>query len=257
MQPESSRPAEKRPRRRRWEWLLLLLALLLSFACIFLSSWVSLSTWPDRLVKASMLAGDGADYKRSGENVAFAPLNPGVGTRRRPMPPGCSLRRRTWRGGEYCAAASHAPAFGHANADADAVTGTAGPPPAASPTPTHGPTLAPSPTSPPAAPTPTLASAPTPTEIPTATALPTPTASSTPLPPTDTPTPLPPPTDTPERRIRRAPTTRPIRRSPHQHGHRDRYGYPDRHAHLHPDAGPADQPARRRRRPANHPGLGR
>ncbi len=76
---ESSHPTENRSRRRRWEWLLLLLALLLSFACIFLSSWVSLSTWPDR-VKASMLAGERANYSHSDqEDVAFGSLNPEVG----------------------------------------------------------------------------------------------------------------------------------------------------------------------------------
>ena len=76
---ESSHPKEDRPRRRHWEWLLLLLALLLSFACVFLATWFSLTPWPER-VKASMLAGDGANYKRSGEeDVAFGSVDPGVG----------------------------------------------------------------------------------------------------------------------------------------------------------------------------------
>ena len=146
-----------------------------------------------------MLAGDGADYKRSGENVAFAPLNPGVGDE---AATDAARLQLTPAGRGAAGSIALLPPTPLPSATPTltptAVTGTAGPPPAASPTPTHGPTLAPSPTSPPATPTPTLARAPTPTEIPTATALPTPTASSTPLPPTDTPTPLPPPTDTPE-----------------------------------------------------------
>ncbi len=222
---ESSHPNEDRRRRRHWEWLLLLLALLISFACIFLSTWVSLNTWPDR-VKASMLAGEGADYKRSDqEDVAFGSLNPEVGAEaatdaarlqltpeagRRSTPAGIALLPPT-----PPRLATSTPPLGvvtiipsltlpPSTAPAGASpTGTS--PSSASPTATQSPVSTNTPTSvpPPLTDTPTLIP-PTSTETVT-TVPPTPTETATTPPPTPTDTPEPtdtphvhPPTDTPE-----------------------------------------------------------
>jgi hypothetical protein len=71
---------DQRPLRRRWEFLLLLLALLLSFVCVFSSTWLALNVQPEDLTSANMLPVSHADYGRvSGESTLFAPLNPGVG----------------------------------------------------------------------------------------------------------------------------------------------------------------------------------
>jgi hypothetical protein len=223
---ESSHPTEKKSRRRRWEWLLLLLALLMSFACIFLSSWFSLSTWPDRLANASMLAGEGANYKHSDqEDVAFGSLNPGVGAEAatdaarlqltpsnagRGTPAGIALLPptplRLATPTPPLAAVTIAPSLTLPPSPAP----TSAPPTATqTPIPTNTPTLVPSPTDTPTLvpPTPTGTATlvpPTPTE--TATLVPpTPTetatphsqpATDTPVPPTDTPIP-PTPTNTP------------------------------------------------------------
>jgi hypothetical protein len=71
---------DQRPLRRRWELLLLLLALLLSFVCVFSSTWLALNVQPEDLASANMLPVSQADYGRvSRESTSFAPLNPGVG----------------------------------------------------------------------------------------------------------------------------------------------------------------------------------
>ncbi len=68
---------QKRPRRR--EWLILLLALLLSFGCVFCSSGIALTFWPDRLTPASLLASSQADYSRGAlDEVQFGVLDPEV-----------------------------------------------------------------------------------------------------------------------------------------------------------------------------------
>lgn len=68
---------KKRPRRR--EWLILLLALLLSFGCVFCSSGVALNFWPNRLSPASLLASSQADYGRGSlDELQFGVLDPEV-----------------------------------------------------------------------------------------------------------------------------------------------------------------------------------
>jgi hypothetical protein len=233
---ESSHPTEKKSRRRRWEWLLLLLALLMSFACIFLSSWFSLSTWPDRLANASMLAGEGANYKHSDqEDVAFGSINPGVGAEAatdaarlqltpsnagRGTPAGIALLPptplRLATPTPPLAAVTIIPSLTLPLSPAP----TSAPPTATqTPIPTNTPTLVPSPTDTPTLVPPTSTGTatlvpPTPTE--TATLVPpTPTETATPHshPPTDTPVPVPPtdtpvpPTDTP---IPPTPTNTPV-----------------------------------------------
>jgi len=67
-------------RRRRWEWLLLLLAALMSFACIFLATSLAISRPPQRLTSPALLASGRADYGEvPGERRRFGPLHPGVG----------------------------------------------------------------------------------------------------------------------------------------------------------------------------------
>jgi hypothetical protein len=71
---------DQRPLHRRWEFLLLLLALLLSFVCVFSATWLALNNQPEDLTSANMLPVSQADYGRlSSESTPFAPLNPGVG----------------------------------------------------------------------------------------------------------------------------------------------------------------------------------
>jgi hypothetical protein len=192
---ESSHPTENRSRRRHWELLLLLLALLMSFACIFLSTWFSLGTWPDRLANANMLAGEEANYKRSSqEDVAFGSMNPDVGAeaatdaaRLQLTPSGARLSTPA---GIALLPPTPPPS---ATPPLAAVTSTPSPTPA-SPAATHGPTLPPSPSAQPPLGTPTATTKPTATQVP----IPTETAPSTLPPPTDTPTLVPPPlTDTP------------------------------------------------------------
>jgi hypothetical protein len=203
---ESSHPKEDRSRRRHWEWLLLLLALLISFACIFLSTWVSLNTWPDR-VKASMLAGKEANYKHSDqEDAAFGSMNPEVAAEAatdaarlqltpsapgRSTPAGIALLPPT-----PLRLATPTPP----SAAVTTIPSLTPAPTSALPTatqtliPTNTPTSAP-----PLTDTPTLVP---PTSTGTATVVPpTPTETATPVPPTptETATPVPPtPTDTPE-----------------------------------------------------------
>jgi hypothetical protein len=221
---ESSHPTEKKSRRRHWEWLLLLLALLMSFACIFLSTWFSLSTWPDRLANASMLAGEGANYKHSDqEDVAFGSMNPGVGAEAatdaarlqltpsnagRGTPAGIALLPptplRLATPTPPLAAVTIIPSLTLPSSPAPtsaSPTATTRPTSTQTPIPTNTPTLVPLPPTdtptlvpPPPTETATLVP-PTPTETPTLVP-PTPTETATPHshPPTDTPVP---PTDTP------------------------------------------------------------
>jgi len=75
-----SRRRNNRPRRRPWELLLLLFAVLMSLFCVFFATWLALQVRPDVLAEANMLAKSRADYHRlPGEEIAFAPLDPGVG----------------------------------------------------------------------------------------------------------------------------------------------------------------------------------
>ncbi len=70
---------DQRPLRRRWELLLLLLALLMSFVCVFSSTWLAFNVQPEDLASANMLPVSQADYRRlSSESTSFAPLNPDV-----------------------------------------------------------------------------------------------------------------------------------------------------------------------------------
>jgi hypothetical protein len=60
-------------------WLILLLALLLSFGCVFCSSGAALNFWPDRLAPASLLASSQADYGRGPvDELQFRVLDPEV-----------------------------------------------------------------------------------------------------------------------------------------------------------------------------------
>ncbi len=72
-------PDQPKKRFRHREWLILLLALLLSFGCVFCSSGVALNFWPDRLAPASLLASSQADYGRGPvDEVQFGVLDPEV-----------------------------------------------------------------------------------------------------------------------------------------------------------------------------------
>ena len=64
--------------RRYWEWLLLLLALLASFTCVFFSTQLALSFWPDRIQPASMLPGHQADYSGGPGKLRYGRLDPAI-----------------------------------------------------------------------------------------------------------------------------------------------------------------------------------
>jgi hypothetical protein len=65
--------------RRRWELFIVLLALLASFACIFLATGLALRVQPEILASANMLPVSQADYARlAREGTSFAPINPEV-----------------------------------------------------------------------------------------------------------------------------------------------------------------------------------
>src|SRR5574342_422905 len=75
----SAFPEHDKLRHQRWQWLLILLALLMSFACIAVSTGLAVSRPPDRLSSAALLATGQADYGASPrENTRFAPLDPNV-----------------------------------------------------------------------------------------------------------------------------------------------------------------------------------
>ena len=77
---DSSRRINDRPRRRLWELLILLLALLMSLSCVFLATWLALRARPNVLAEANMLSKSQANYRRlSSEETPFAPLDPAVG----------------------------------------------------------------------------------------------------------------------------------------------------------------------------------
>ena len=64
--------------RNRWMWLLLLLALLMSFACVFCSTQLALSSWPDLLTPASLLTERQADYSTEFDRFRFEALDPSI-----------------------------------------------------------------------------------------------------------------------------------------------------------------------------------
>ncbi|MFC1976280.1 hypothetical protein ACFLXQ_07765, partial [Chloroflexota bacterium] len=73
-------PSNEQDRTRNpWMWLLLLLAFLMSFGCVFCSTQLALSFWPDRLTPASMLSERRADYGGGPNNIRFRALDPSAG----------------------------------------------------------------------------------------------------------------------------------------------------------------------------------
>ncbi|VAW35633.1 hypothetical protein MNBD_CHLOROFLEXI01-1864, partial [hydrothermal vent metagenome] len=62
---------------RRNMYALLLLALLINFACIFLAMWLGLNLRPLRNLETSMLAQSSADYGDNSD-FEFAPLDPTI-----------------------------------------------------------------------------------------------------------------------------------------------------------------------------------
>ena len=176
------RRKDDRPRRWPWELLVLVLALLMSLTCVFLSTWLALRIRPEVLVSASMLSDSQADYRRlPSEETPFAPLDPAVG----------------------------------AEAATDVARLDRTPPASATPvgivflpsTPTVTTTPTPSPTASPVA-TRTRAPSATATALPTPTSPPAPT-NTRPAPPSPTSTVTPAPTDTPVPTDTRVPTATP------------------------------------------------
>ncbi len=226
--PELVGPGQEkddRPLRRHWEFLLLFLALLMSFVCIFSSTWLALiRAQPDRLPLANMLPVSQADYGRlPAESTRFAPLNPNVGAEAAtdaarlastpvavggtpvavvPLPstPTPTSRATSTPTPGLVATSTPATTGGPGLTPTPtgsltpigAATGTATPTPTtpgtATPTVTGTPTASPTGT---ASPTATGTGTPTPTATPPNTATPTPTSTLVPPPPgpTDTPTP--------------------------------------------------------------------
>ncbi len=209
MEMESNKADQ--PHRRSWELLLLLLALLMSLACVFFSTWVALRVRPHVLVSANMLAVGTANYGRlPSELTPFAPLDPAVGAEaatdvarlartpdasRTPvgivmLPPTPTITPTPTPTPTDTPVATSAPA------PTAGPTATALPTPT-SPLPTATPTVPPTSTAT-ATSVPTATSAPTNTSVPTSTPVPTDTRVPTST-PTDTPAPTPTlvPTDTP------------------------------------------------------------
>ncbi len=201
---DSSRRSNDRPRRRPWELLLLLLALLMSLSCVFFATWLALRVRPNVLAEANMLPKSQADYRRlPGEGILFAPLNPALG-----IEAATDMARLA-----RTPVSSATPAGIVMLPPTPTVTST----PTPSPTPTPVATRVPVPT---ASPVPTATDLPTPTRLPsTATptvVLPTSTTTATRAPtltpvvtetPIATPTPL--PTDTPVSTSTATPTDTP------------------------------------------------
>jgi hypothetical protein len=155
--------------RRRWEVLLLLLALFLSFACVFFATWLALRIWPDKLASTNMLATSQANYGLlSQADLQFAPMDPRVAAQ----------------------AATDVAYLSRTPDRRDAAAGLIGflpPTPTPTLTPTPTPTSAPPAARPPEA-VPTASQAPSPTRQPTATRLPP--VTDTPQVPTNTPVPI-------------------------------------------------------------------
>ncbi len=77
MEAKFSSPPEKERPRRRWEWLLLVLALLTSFSCVFCSTRLALRWWEEVLTPASLLAQRQADYHLGNrDELKFAAMDP-------------------------------------------------------------------------------------------------------------------------------------------------------------------------------------
>ncbi len=76
--PPTPEPGEKKPRRHR-ELVLLLLALLLSFGCVFCSTWWTfLNFWPDQLTEVNLLAARQANYQGGPESIRLGVLDPSI-----------------------------------------------------------------------------------------------------------------------------------------------------------------------------------
>lgn len=206
----SSPPDQEDTRkRRRWEWLLLLLALLASFACVCSATYMALWIQPNQVVKADMLAQNGADYGGGpGESTQFAPVNADIITDATADARGLQLTPVTDAGEPDDEGVPIAVIPGPALPTATAMLPRAQ---EASPVPTTSPTTSrtttatvtdsPTATSTAEATTTSTATRRPPTQAPAATLMPSVTATETstpvPPPPTNTPVPPPPPTDTP------------------------------------------------------------
>lgn len=208
----SSPPQGYSFRRRRRAWVLLLLALLMSFACVFTSTWLAISRPPGRLAAAPLLAMSQADYgDLPDESRWFAPLRPEVGAEA-VMDAGWLRITSTAAAGGQPMAVVFLPPTPTPTAIPTRAASPLGQTPtrAGTPTPTPGLALSPSRTP---GPTGTATSPSTATRAlfgtssalpPTATPASTPTQATFPptataQPPLGTPTPMPPPPDTPER----------------------------------------------------------
>ena len=66
---------EERETQRRWLWLLPLLALLMSFFCVYSSTYLALSQWPAEITHAQMLAENHANYGRDQSPTQLAPVS--------------------------------------------------------------------------------------------------------------------------------------------------------------------------------------
>jgi hypothetical protein len=210
----SSRRSNDRPRRRPWELLLLLLALLMSLSCVFFATWLALRVRPNVLDEANMLPKSRADYRRlPGEEILFAPLDPALGIEA--ATDVARLARTPVSSATPAGIVMLPPTPTVTPTPTPALVATRVPVPTASPVPTA--TDLPTPTRPPSTVTPTVVPptstttatrAPTLTPVATDTPVATPTwlPTDTPIPtstsiPTDTPVPPTPtvvPTDTPE-----------------------------------------------------------
>jgi hypothetical protein len=196
----SSRRSNDRPRRRPWELLLLLLALLMSLSCVFFATWLALRVRPNVLDEANMLPKSRADYRRlPGEEILFAPLDPALGIEA--ATDVARLARTPVSSATPAGIVMLPPTPTVTPTPTPALVATRVPVPTASPVPTA--TDLPTPTRPPSTVTPTVVP---PTSTTTATRAPTltPVATDTPVAtptwlPTDTPIPTstPIPTDTP------------------------------------------------------------
>ena len=76
--PPTPPPRQEEAPRRPWEYMLLLLALPLSFSCVFCSATGALQYWPDKLAPASLLSQRRADYGGGPGGPVFPVLQAGA-----------------------------------------------------------------------------------------------------------------------------------------------------------------------------------